>query len=140
MFNQVYEITWWGGCIIQFLYIQIWNKFHFFYVYFKGILVNNWNRWIRQVVLETMLKERTIYFCHCMSASQHRRKLPVINYYRIKESYPYLFLGIVVWVTLHDFIRQNYHKNESNCYPFRLIMVNYPFSSLNNHILSFSRK
>ena len=30
------------------------------------------------------------------------------------------------WVILHDFIIQNYHKTQSNLYPFYLIKVNYP--------------
>ena len=30
------------------------------------------------------------------------------------------------FVILYDFIRQNYHKNQSDRYPFFLIIVNYP--------------
>ena len=40
-------------------------------------------------------------------------------------------------VILHDFIRQNYHKNQSYCYTFPFIMINYPIFLINYHILYF---
>ena len=52
-------------------------------------------------------------------------ELTVLCYHRIRVNHPYPFLGVNFWVILHDFIRQNYHKNQSNRYPFPLIMVNY---------------
>ena len=45
-----------------------------------------------------------------------------------KLIYHYPFLGVIVLVIFYDFIRQNYHKNLSDSYPFSLIMVNYPIS------------
>ena len=56
----------------------------------------------------------------------HKWKLPVLRYHRIRFNYPYPFLGVIFWVILHAFITQNYHRKQSNCYPFSLIMVNYP--------------
>ena len=50
---------------------------------------------------------------------------------------PLPLLGGKFSVILHDFIRKNYHKNQSDRYPFFLIMVNYPIFSLNYHILYF---
>ena len=38
---------------------------------------------------------------------------------------------------MHDFIRKNYHKNQSDRYPFFLIKVNYPTFLINYHILNF---
>ena len=46
------------------------------------------------------------------------------------------FEGIFL-VSLHDFTRQNYHKNQSDCYPLFLIMVNYPTFLINYYILNF---
>ena len=59
---------------------------------------------------------------------RHRWELPVLRYHIIRVNSSYPFLGIFFWVILHDFIRQNYHKNQSNRYPFFLIMGNYPIS------------
>ena len=56
----------------------------------------------------------------------HRWELPVLRYYSIRRNYHYPFLGVIVLVILNDFIRQNYHKNQSDRYPFFLIMVNDP--------------
>ena len=67
----------------------------------------------------------------------HRWELPVLRYHGIRGNYHYPFLGVIVSVILHDFIRQNYHKNMSDCYPFPLIMVNYPIFFINYHILNF---
>ena len=40
-------------------------------------------------------------------------------------------------VILYDLFRQNYHKNQSDRYPFPLIRVNYPIFPINYHILYF---
>ena len=68
---------------------------------------------------------------------RHRWELPLLCYHSIRVNYPYPFLGVIVLVILHYFNWQNYHKNQSYCYPFFLIMVNYPIFSLNDHILYF---
>ena len=68
---------------------------------------------------------------------QHRWELPVLRYHGIRDNYQYPFLRVIVLAILHDFIRQNYHKNQSERYPFFLIMVNYPISLVNYHILYF---
>ena len=47
------------------------------------------------------------------------------------------FGGVIFSVVLHDFIRQNYHKNQSDRYPFFLIMVNYPTFLINYRIFNF---
>ena len=47
------------------------------------------------------------------------------------------FLVVIFLVILHDFIRQNYHKNQSDRYPFFLVLVNYPIFLINYHILYF---
>ena len=67
----------------------------------------------------------------------HRWELPVLRYHSIRSNYHYPFWGVDFSVILHDFIRQNYHKNQSYRYPFFLIMVNYPVFLINYHILYF---
>ena len=67
----------------------------------------------------------------------HRWELPVLCYHGIRGTYHYPFLGVNFSVILHDFIRNNYHKNQSDRYPFFLIMVNYPTFLINYHILNF---
>ena len=71
-------------------------------------------------------------FDACLS---YRWGLPVLSYHSIRGNNHYPFLGVIVLVILHDFIRQTYHKNQSDRYPFFLIMVNYPIFLLNYHIL-----
>ena len=68
---------------------------------------------------------------------QHRWELPVGNYHGIRGNYHYLFFGVTVLVILHDFICENYHENQSDRYPFFLIMVNYPTFLINYHNLIF---
>ena len=68
---------------------------------------------------------------------EHRWELPVIRYHSIRGNYHYPFLGVLFSVILHDFIRQNYHKNQSDPYPFPLITVNYPIFPINYHNLYF---
>ena len=68
---------------------------------------------------------------------RHRWELPGGNYHGIRGNYHYPFLGVKYLVILHDFIRKNYHKNQSDRYPFFLIMVNYPTFLINYHILNF---
>ena len=60
---------------------------------------------------------------------EHIWELPVLRYHSIRGNYHYPFWGVIVLVILHDFIRQNYHKNQSDPYPFSLIMVNHPIFS-----------
>ena len=73
----------------------------------------------------------------CIGPLQHIWELPVLRYHSIRGNYHYPFLGVTFLVILHDFIRQNYHKNQSDRYPFSLIMVNYPTFFINYHILNF---
>ena len=54
-----------------------------------------------------------------------------------KGKSPLSLFGGIFGVILHDFIKQNHHKKQSNRYPFFLIVVNYPILSLNDHILYF---
>ena len=68
---------------------------------------------------------------------EHRWELPVLCYHSIRGDYHYPFLGVIVSVILHYFIRQNYHKNQSDRYPFFLIMINYQIFPINYHILYF---
>ena len=65
----------------------------------------------------------------------NRWELPVLRYHSITVNYHYPFLGVIVLVILHDFIRQNHHKKLSYRYPFFLIMVNYPIFPLHDPIL-----
>ena len=67
----------------------------------------------------------------------HKWELPVLRYHSIRVIYHYPFLGVTFSVILHDFIRQNYHKNQADRYPFVLIMANYPIFPINYHILYF---
>ena len=80
-----------------------------------------------------------MYLVHIISTRTqwHRWELPVPCYHGIRSNYHYSFLGVICLVILHDFIRQNYHKNQSDRYPFFLIMVNYPTFFINYHILNF---
>ena len=57
------------------------------------------------------------YVAHRLYAG-HIWELPVLHYHRIRVNYPYSCLGVIFGVILHVFKRQNYHKNQSNCYPF----------------------
>ena len=52
---------------------------------------------------------------------------------------PLPFFGGNFGVILHDFFRPNYHKNQSNCKPFFLTIVNYPIFSLDYHIYVFRK-
>ena len=70
---------------------------------------------------------------HC---EQHRWELSIGNYHSIRGNYHYPFLGVLFKVILHDFIRNNYHKYQSDRYPFFLIMVNYPTFLINYNILN----
>ena len=72
-----------------------------------------------------------------LPTARHRWELPVLRYHGIGGNYHYPILGVIVSVFLRDFIRQNYHKNQSDCYPFFLIMVNYQTFPINHHILKF---
>ena len=67
----------------------------------------------------------------------HIWELPVLRYHSIRGNYHYPFLEVNVSVILHNFIRQNYHKNQSDRYLFFLIVVNYPIFLINYHILYF---
>ena len=67
----------------------------------------------------------------------HRWELTVIRHHSIRGNYHCPFLGVIFSVILHDFIRQNYHKNQSDRYPFFLIMINYKIFPINYHILYF---
>ena len=67
------------------------------------------------------------------TCGNHRWELPVGNYHGNSGNYHYPFF----WVILHDFICKNYHENQSDRYPFFLIMVNYPTFLINYHILNF---
>ena len=65
-------------------------------------------------------------FLHLPIVTQRNRwELPVLRYHSIRGNYHYPFLGVIYSVILHDFIGKNYHKNQSDRYPFPLIMVNY---------------
>ena len=68
---------------------------------------------------------------------RHRWELPVLRYHSIRGNFYYPFLGVIISVILHDFIRQKFHKNQSDSYPFSLVMVNYPTFLINYHILYF---
>ena len=76
---------------------------------------------------------RTYYTC----SLTHRWELPVLRYHGIRGNYHYPILGVLFSVILHGFIRQNYHKNQSDRHPFPLIMVNYPTFLINSHIYIF---
>ena len=52
----------------------------------------------------------------CVCTVWHIWELTVLCYHRIRVNHPYPFLGVTVMVILHNFIRQNYHKIQSNCY------------------------
>ena len=67
----------------------------------------------------------------------HRWELPVGNYPGNSGNYHYPFFLVIFMVILHDFIWKNYHENQSDCYPFFLIMVNYPIFLINYHIIIF---
>ena len=67
----------------------------------------------------------------------HIWELPVLRYHSIRVIYQHPFWGVIFLVILHDFIRQNYHKNLSYRYPLPLIMVNYPIFPINYHNLYF---
>ena len=69
--------------------------------------------------------------------NRHRWELPVVNYHGIRGNYHYPFFWVIFLVILHDFIWKNYHRNQSDRYPFFLIMVNYPTFLINDHILNF---
>ena len=73
----------------------------------------------------------------CSTRSDHIWELPVGNYHGIRDNYHYPFFWVIVSVTLHDFIWKNYHRNQSDRYPFFLIIVNYPTFLINYHILNF---
>ena len=47
----------------------------------------------------------------------HRWELPVLRYHRIRVNYPYPFLGVILRIILHDFIRKNTIKTV-NSLPF----------------------
>ena len=79
------------------------------------------------------------FYMPFLSCSRHIWELPILCYHRIGVNYSYPFLGVKFSVILHDFLQQNYHKNQSNCYHFPLIMINYPIFSLNDHILCFQK-
>ena len=66
---------------------------------------------------------------HEQCTVHHRWELPILHYHIIGVNHPYPFLGVIFRVILHNFIRHNYHNKQSNCYPFPLIMVNYPIFS-----------
>ena len=55
----------------------------------------------------------------------HRWELPVLCYHGIRGTYHYPFLGVNFSVILHDFIRNNYHKNQSDRYPLFFIASKY---------------
>ena len=67
----------------------------------------------------------------------NRWQLPVLCYHSTGIIYHYPFFGVIVLVILHDLIRQHYHNNQTDCYPFSLIKVNYPVFLINDHILYF---
>ena len=52
------------------------------------------------------------------SSHAHRWKLTVLRYHSIRVNDPYSFLGVKISAILHDFIRENYHKNQLDNYPF----------------------
>ena len=58
-------------------------------------------------------------------SNTHRWELPVGNYPGNSGNYHYPFFWVIFMVILHDFIFKNYHENQSDCYPF-FVMVNYP--------------
>ena len=68
--------------------------------------------------------------------AEHRWELTVLRYHIIRVNYP----GVNFQVIFHDFITKQYHKNQSNGYPFPLIIVSYSVFSLNYHILCFQAK
>ena len=68
---------------------------------------------------------------------QHRWELTLLCYHSIRVIYHYPLLGVKCSAILHDFIRKNYHKNQSDRYPFSLIMINYQIFPINHHILHF---
>ena len=53
-----------------------------------------------------------------LDSHTHRWELPVLCYHSIRGNYHYPFLGIKFSAILHDFIWQNYHKNQSDRYLF----------------------
>ena len=79
--------------------------------------------------------------------SQGARGCPILG--TIDGNYPLIFttasgvititpfFWVIVLVILYDFICKNYHENQSDRYPFFLIMVNYPTFLINYHILIF---
>ena len=81
-----------------------------------------------QIRLRLRLRFRHCLCCLFLSPSKHRWELPVLRYHSIRGNFS---------VILHDFIRQNYHKNQSDHYHFPLIMVNYPIFLIDYHILYF---
>ena len=91
-------------------------------------------------MFEIQVTSRQAWWFVTMSSGEgleHRWELPVLRYHSIRGNYNYPILGVTFLVFLHDFIRQNYHKNQSDRYPFFLIMVNYPTFLINYHILNF---
>ena len=69
-----------------------------------------------------MVSQRVTFIYY--SIPHHRWKLPLFRYHEFRLNHPYPFLGVILRIILHDFIRQNYHRKLSNRYPFFLIMVN----------------
>ena len=71
------------------------------------------------------------------SPDHHRWELPVLRYHGIRGNHHFPFLRVMFLVILHGFIGNNYHKHQSDSYPFFLIMVNYPTFLINDQILNF---
>ena len=67
----------------------------------------------------------------------HRWELPVGNYHGNSGNYHYPFFRVIFRKILHDFICKNCHENQSDRYPFFLIMANYPSFLMNDHNINF---
>ena len=64
----------------------------------------------------------TIIHFYIFYLLQHRWELPVGNYQGIRGNYYYPFCWVIILVILHDFIWRNYHRNQSDWYPFFLLL------------------